>query len=104
MDDKIITGGTVGAILSVAGTGLSATEAQQIVSMACTVLGLLITIVTAVFIPIWKEIRAAKKDGKITPEEMEDIANTAKDGVDKIKDAVDKINEEKKDNDEGDQG
>ena len=104
MDDRIITGGTVGAILSVAGTGLSATEVQQIVSMACTVLGLLITIVTAVFIPIWKEIRETKKDGTITPEEMEDIAKTAQDAVDKIKDAVDKIQDQTKDNDEGDQG
>lgn len=88
MDDKVIAGTTVGTILGVAGTGLSVTELQQIISMACTIVGLLITVITAVVIPVWKELREAKKDGKITPEEMEDIAKTTKDGIDKIQDEI----------------
>lgn len=96
MDDKVIAGTTVGTILGVAGTGLSVTELQQIISMACTIVGLLITVITAVVIPVWKELREAKKDGKITPEEMEDIAKTTKDGIDKIQDEINN-------KDEGDQ-
>lgn len=94
MDDKVITGATVGTILGVTGTGLSVTELQQIISMACTLAGLIITVVTAVVIPIWKEIRKAKKDGKITPEEAEDIAKTAQEGIDKIEDELKNKDEE----------
>lgn len=96
IDDRALAGTTVGTILGVAGTGLSVTELQQIISMACTIVGLLITVITAVVIPVWKELREAKKDGKITPEEMEDIAKTTKDGIDKIQDEINN-------KDEGDQ-
>lgn len=96
VDDKVLTGGAVGTVLSVAGTGLSVTELQQIISIICTIIGLLITITTAVIIPIWKSIRDAKKDGKITPEELEDIAKTAKDGIDKIEDELKDNNEDHK--------
>lgn len=88
MDEKILTGGMTGTILGVTGTGLAVTEVQQIVSMAATIIGLLITITTAIIIPVWKSVRAAKKDGKITPEEMEDIVKTTKDGIDKIEDEL----------------
>lgn len=93
VDDKVLTGGAVGTVLSLAGTGLSVTDLQQIISIICTIIGLLITIITAVIIPVWKAIRDAKKDGKITPEELEDITKTAKDGIDKIEDEL-KNNEE----------
>ena len=47
--------------------------------------GLLITIVTCVIVPLWKKINKAKEDGKITPDELQEITDTLKDGIEQIK-------------------
>lgn len=49
-----------GNIVSIFGTALSVTELQSIVSIICTIIGLLITIGTAVVIPLIKHIRDKK--------------------------------------------
>lgn len=84
MNDKNFIGSVCGNIMSAAGIAMSTTEISQIVSIICTVIGTLITIVSALIIPVWKSIRKAKEDGKITPEEVEDIVDTAKEGLEKI--------------------
>lgn len=83
--DKLLAG-TLGTFVSATGASLSVTEVQAIVSIVCTIVGLLITIVTAIVIPVWKKVRDAKKDGKITPEELEDITKTLNDGLNKLRD------------------
>ena len=60
-------------------------DMENIVSIVCCIAGLLITIVTCVIVPIWKKISKAKEDGKLTPDELQDIADTLKDGIGKIK-------------------
>lgn len=84
---KELIGGICGTILSSAGMWA---DIESIVSIVCAVVGLIITIVTCVVIPVWKKWREAKKDGEITPEEAEDIADTVKDGIDKINDNIKK--------------
>lgn len=79
--EKLI-GGIFGSILS---STAWLSDMENIVSMVCAILGILITIVTCIILPLWKKIREAKKDGIITPEEVEDITNTLKDGLDVIK-------------------
>lgn len=97
MNDKNFIGSVCGNIISATGIAMSTTEISQIVSIICTVIGTLITVISALVIPVWKSIRKAKEDGKITPEEAEDIVNTAKEGLDKIQ--GDKNNGNKKDSD-----
>ena len=60
-------------------------DMENIVSIVCCIAGLLITIVTCVIVPLWKKIDKAKEDGKITPDELQEITDTLKDGIDKIK-------------------
>ena len=60
-------------------------DMENIVSIVCCIAGLLITVVTCVIVPLWKKMQSAKEDGKITPDELQDIAGTLKDGLDNIK-------------------
>ena len=58
---------------------------ENIVSIVCCILGFMITLVTCVIVPVWKKIAKAKEDGKITPDELQEIADALKDGIDDIK-------------------
>lgn len=82
-------GGLIGIIVS--GTGITAGEIESIVSIVCSIIGLLITIAFVVVIPVVKKIIAAKKDGKITADEVEDILDTVQNGLEQTKDEIDKM-------------
>lgn len=88
-DGKLI-GGMFGTAISAVGAGLSVTELQAIVSMIATIIGLLITIITGVVIPVIKKWKKAKEDGKVTVDEAIDIIEAAKDGLDKAKEEIGK--------------
>ena len=60
-------------------------DMENIVSIVCCIVGLLITIITCIVVPLWKKISKAKEDGKLTPDELQEITDTLKDGIDKIK-------------------
>ena len=82
-------GGLCGVVLSSLGIGLGDIEA--IVSIVCSVIGLLITIVFAVIIPVVKKIIAAKKnDGKIDLDEAADIVDTLEEGLKDVQSDIDK--------------
>ena len=82
-------GGVIGIIVS--STGITAGEIESIVSIVCSIIGLLITIAFVVVIPVIKKIIAAKKDGKITTDEVEDILDTVQNGLEQTKDKIDKM-------------
>ncbi len=82
--DKLI-GGTVGTLVSFLGYQLSLDEINQIVSIVCSVLGIIITFISVVIVPFIKKLRQAKSDGKITIDEVEDILDDTKDNIDKFK-------------------
>ena len=89
-EDGKLLGGMFGTALSAVGAGLSVTELQAIVSIIATVIGLLITIMTGVVIPVLKKCKKAKEDGKVTIDEAIDIIETAKGGLDKAKEEIGK--------------
>ena len=80
-------GGITGTVISSAGW---LADMENIVSMVCAIIGLLVTIVTCVIVPVWRKIAKASEAGKVTPEEVADIANTLKDGISKIDHKEDK--------------
>lgn len=82
-----VIGGTIGTAVSAIGAGLSVTEIQAIVSIVATIIGLAITIFSAVIVPLIKKIKEAKADGKITIEELEDIANDLEKNIKDIKES-----------------
>lgn len=68
----------VGNFLSICGVALTEPQLQSlehIMSIICMVLGLLITIVSVVIIPLIKWWKEAKKDGKIDEEEAKEGKN-----------------------------
>lgn len=75
-------GALLGNVLSVGGW---LADLESIVSIICCVAGFMITLITCVIVPVWKKIRDAKADGKLDPEELDEIAGTLQDGIDKIK-------------------
>ena len=86
MGSKEVVGGVVGASLSAVGTGMQTNELLQTISLILTILGTLITIIMALA-NWWKN---AKKDGKITKDEINDAVDIIKDGVDGVKKVVNK--------------
>ena len=85
-----LIGGTIGTALSAIGAGISVEEMQAILSIICTVLGIIITLITGVIIPLIKHFKKASEDGKITKEEIKEGVNIVVDGVEQIKDKVNK--------------
>lgn len=84
VNDNNIAGAICGNVISALGIAMSTTELSQIISIVCTVIGTIITIVSALVIPVWKTIRKAKEDGRIDPDEVQDIIDVTKEGLDKI--------------------
>ena len=89
-DDKIMLG-VIGTAVSMAGTGMSVTELQAIISMIVTILGFIISVLIPLGIKIVNKIKAAKADGKIDKEEMEDIISTGKEILDETKKVIDEV-------------
>lgn len=85
-----IIGGVTGTAISFAGVTIE--NIDHLVSIICGVIGLCITIVTCIVIPLIRKVLEAKKDGKIDDKEMDEIINTIEDGAGKVKDEIDKIN------------
>ena len=86
-ESEKLLGALIGNAVSTAGW---LQDMENIVSIVCCIAGLIITLITCVIVPVWKKIAEAKKDGVITPDELDEIADTLQDGIDQI-------NKEKKD-------
>lgn len=75
-------GALLGNVLSVGGW---LADLENIVSIVCCIAGFMITLVTCVVVPVWKKIREAKEDGELSPDELNEIADTLQDGIDSIR-------------------
>ena len=84
MNEKSI--GFIGTGISAVGTASQSNELLQTISLVITIIGGLITIITALIIPLWKWWKKAKADGKITNEEIDEAKDIINDGIDHIKD------------------
>ncbi len=89
MKTELIAGG-VGAILGVIGTVTQTNEILQTISLIITIIG---AIISMIIVPLISWYQKAKKDGKITSEEIKDGIDIAVGG---IKDVQDKL-EDKED-------
>ena len=81
-ESEKLLGALIGNAVSAAGW---LQDMENIVSIVCCIAGLIITLITCVIVPVWKKIADAKKDGVLTPDELDEIANTLHDGLDQIK-------------------
>lgn len=95
VDYKQLTAGTIGTCVSAIAINVEDLGAvESIVGIVCTILGLVITIISCVVIPLIRWYRNAKKDGKISADEIEEGMNTLKDGLSQIKDKLENKEEE----------
>lgn len=89
--NKEVVGGMIGTGMTAVGTGLQTNEVLQAISIVLTIIGSLITIAMALT-NWWKN---AKKDGKITKEEIQDGIDIIVGGVKDIKDKTEDKEEKK---------
>lgn len=78
-------GGVVGTMISATGTAIQTNEALQTVSLIVTIVGLIVTILTALIIPVAKWAKKSLADKRITSDELDDLDDTLKGAVEKIK-------------------
>lgn len=90
--DNHIMCGLTGTVLGAAGAGLSVTEIQAIVSIIVTGLSFVFGVLVPFICKIVKKVADARKDGKVTADELKDIADTVDKGA---KDVVDQLNQDK---------
>ena len=98
VNHESLVGGTVGTMISALAINVDDLRSiESIVAIVCTSLGLLITIITSLIIPLCKWYARSKKDGKISADEVVDGVETLKDGLTDLKD---KLEEEHKEEDQ----
>lgn len=93
-DDRIMLGAT-GTVISAIGAGMSVTELQAIVSIIVTVAGFIISVLIPLIVKIINKIKAARADGVITKEEIDDIASTVKEVIDESSKVIEEIKDKK---------
>ena len=91
-DEKLMMG-IIGTAVSATGAGLSVTEVQAIISIIVTVAGFIISVLVPLIIKLVKKIKDAKADGKITKEEVDDIASTVKEIVDESSKVIEEVSD-----------
>lgn len=89
--------GNAVSILGVALTPQDLENIEHITAIICMVVGLAITITGSIIIPLYKWWKNAKKDGKITKEEINEGKNILQEGINDVKEVVDD-NKKKGDN------
>lgn len=83
---KSFIGGVSGSAVSF--LGLSLEDADHIVGIICGVVGLIITIISTVIVPLLRRIKKAKADGKITLDEVTDIIENTTEDIKKVNDSI----------------
>ena len=94
-DDKMMMG-IIGTVVSATGAGLSVTEVQAIISIIVTIAGFVISVLIPLIIKLVKKIKAAREDGKITEEEVDDIASTVKEIADESSKVIEEVSHKDK--------
>lgn len=84
MKKELIVGG-LGTGLSVLGTASQTNEILQTISLVITIIG---AIISMIVVPLITWYQKAKKDGKITSDEIKDGIDTLVDGVKEVQDKI----------------
>ena len=96
--DKLMCG-VVGTAVSAAGTGLAINEIQAIVSIIITIAGFIISVLIPLIMKLIHKIKVAREDGKLSKEEVNDIASTVKEIVDESSKVIGEVSDKKSEGD-----
>ena len=95
VNHESLVGGTVGTMLSALSINVDDLHSiESVVAIICTVLGLLITIITSIIVPLCSWYAKSKKDGKISADEVVEGAQTLKDGLQDIQNKLENKSKE----------
>lgn len=83
---KQFVGGAVGTSVSAVGTATQTNETLQTISLIITIIG---AIISMIVIPIISWYKNAKKDGKITKDEVKEGLETLEHGIKDVKESLD---------------
>lgn len=89
MREELITG-SLGTAFGIVGTATQTNETLRTISLIITIVGALITYI---LVPILSWYLRARKDKKITKDEIKEGIDIISEGVEKTKEEVDKLND-----------
>ena len=93
-EDRLLCG-VVGTAVSAAGTGLAMSDVQAIISIIITIAGFIISVLIPLIMKLIHKIKEARKDGKLSKEELDDITSTVKEIVDESSKVIEEVSQTK---------
>ena len=77
------------------GLAISTEQLEQIVSIVCSVAGVIIVIITSIIIPFITKYKEAKEDGVIDDKEKQELKEIVTSGSKEVKDKIDEVRKDK---------
>ena len=97
-NNRSVIGALTGSIISFIGLNYSITELDSIISIVCSVTGLILAVVSFTvprIIRLIKKIRKAKEDGIITNDELDEMGQDVNEFADGLNDIINRKDKEK---------
>ena len=97
-DNHSVIGALTGSIISFIGLNYSITELDSIISIVCSVTGLMLAVVSFAvprIIRLIKKIRKAKEDGIISNDELDEMGQDVSELADGLSDIINRKDKEK---------
>ena len=97
-DNHSVIGALTGSVISFIGLNYSITELDSIISIVCSVTGLILAVVSFVvprIIRLVKKIRKAKEDGFISNDELDEMGQDVSELADGLNDIINRKDKEK---------
>ena len=97
-DNHSVIGALTGSVISFIGLNYSITELDSIISIVCSVTGLILAIVSFAvprIIRLIKKVRKAKEDGFISNDELDEMGQDVSELADGLNDIINRKDKEK---------
>ena len=97
-DNHSVIGALTGSIISFIGLNYSITELDSIISIVCSITGLILAIVSFTvprIIRLIKKVRKAKEDGIISNDELDEMGQDVSELADGLNDIINRKDKEK---------
>lgn len=97
-DNHSVIGSLIGSVISFIGLNYSITELDSIISIVCSVTGLILAVVSFAvprIIRLIKKVRKAKEDGIISNDELDEMGQHVSELADGLNDIINRKDKEK---------
>ena len=97
-DNHSVIGALTGSVISLIGLNYSITEVESVISIVCSVSGLILAVVSFAvprIIRLIKKVRKAKEDGIITNDELDEMGQDVSELADGLNDIMNRKDKDK---------